>query len=578
MALTDPTAGLLPNMQQQQSPPAMTGGNGGDDGTAMQVEENDGISSQSGKTSPSKPSPSQADRRDLPKFLMKSVESSFPVGKNLSNAALHRLFKEAKKDFGSRKQSIVIPNMNLKRTHSNGSIENTEQPESPTDWRQPRKVVRKSMLSSINTGNHYLNDNNRFSPLASATQHAAFEHNTQPSTSFDSEKDGRSSLPSRRPPNTRCTYSAPRRETAKAAGEDGHGLPAPQESSATATTRRGRPPPFLIEGTTLRQILAVLGEKLSKGDFTVRQTSPVTLTLSVNKPEDHAVVKKLLAANDIKFITYTPKGEKPKNLILKGISGGFTADEVKADLDALNIPQLTISKVTVAPYNHRSENAAHFLVQLSPESNPQALTRCKHVLHQKVYWGKLQKPAVSQCINCMQLGHSSVNCNLKFRCGRCKEDHPKGDCKISKEVTDKSTLYCVNCEEMGHAASYRGCPFLILAKGVKNREAAARRNERQARFDQVASRTRQGSSQRPHLGMDTPPVVNAWSSKPNSGTHLFSNSPSCNPGTDTFMSDLEARIAKAVQSQLSSLVTLARQNAAKIDFLFQNLNFYDGSS
>lgn len=143
--------------------------------------------------------------------------------------------------------------------------------------------------------------------------------------------------------------------------------------------------------------------------------------------EAHTPAKEFLLENNTQFFTYTPKEKKPINLILKGIRGDFTADKVKTDLVALDIPQLTILKVFDLSFKHRAKNFTHFLVQLSPDRSPQSLTNYRYVLHQKVHWEKLVKPDVFLCMNCLQIGHSGINCNLDFHCSRCNHNHAKGE-------------------------------------------------------------------------------------------------------------------------------------------------------
>ena len=62
------------------------------------------------------------------------------------------------------------------------------------------------------------------------------------------------------------------------------------------------------------------------------------------------------------------------------------------------------------------------------------------------------------------MGHSSANCHLGYRCVKCAETHTPGQCKRTK--SDESVPYCVKCKSNGHVASYRGCPYLIVAQNT----------------------------------------------------------------------------------------------------------------
>jgi len=62
------------------------------------------------------------------------------------------------------------------------------------------------------------------------------------------------------------------------------------------------------------------------------------------------------------------------------------------------------------------------------------------------------------------LGHAAANCNLRYSCVKCKEDHEPGKCSIY--LGKNNELYCINCNSFGHPASYRGCSKTIK---IKNR-------------------------------------------------------------------------------------------------------------
>ena len=64
---------------------------------------------------------------------------------------------------------------------------------------------------------------------------------------------------------------------------------------------------------------------------------------------------------------------------------------------------------------------------------------------------------ITQCKNCQRFGHSAINCNLAYRCVKCNSDHEPKQCLLKKK--DDTTAYCTNCKELGHPASFRGCPI-----------------------------------------------------------------------------------------------------------------------
>ncbi|XP_036141932.1 uncharacterized protein LOC118645274 [Monomorium pharaonis] len=45
------------------------------------------------------------------------------------------------------------------------------------------------------------------------------------------------------------------------------------------------------------------------------------------------------------------------------------------------------------------------------------------------------------------------------RCVKCEENHEPGKCSSPpQQINERSKLFCVNCRNYGHPASYKGCP------------------------------------------------------------------------------------------------------------------------
>lgn len=47
---------------------------------------------------------------------------------------------------------------------------------------------------------------------------------------------------------------------------------------------------------------------------------------------------------------------------------------------------------------------------------------------------------------------------MQYRCVKCKNEHNPGEC--NNYNLGIKQVYCVNCNNFGHPASYRGCPRL----------------------------------------------------------------------------------------------------------------------
>ena len=108
-------------------------------------------------------------------------------------------------------------------------------------------------------------------------------------------------------------------------------------------------------------------------------------------------------------------------------------------------------------FNTRSDAKKNFLVQIQKDSDITELISLRHLLFQVISWDKLKKETIVQCKKCQGFNHMASNCSMGYKCVKCKIKHQPGACSIDKN-TERKDLYCVNCDQMGHPASYRGCP------------------------------------------------------------------------------------------------------------------------
>lgn len=564
-ALTGNPPAITSNAAHMPPPATNMGDAAGD--TVMQTDEV--VESISPALTQDNPPPAYArDRRDFTNFLAHSARASTSSKQGLSPATITKLFKQAKSEYGLKKQSAVAPDLSLKRARTGNSQENLYPSENDLPWETPKKFAKSASPLPTNERQSF-QDGNRFNSLVNVPQNVTFEHPPGPSDK------------NRRQPNqARAKHAGEaRRASANKPPPPQDDVNDPTASQASATTaptsapRRNRPPPLYITGISVKDLIAILLEQLKKNEFFIRQTDADNLSLFIFGMDNYTTAKKCLAEKNIQFYTFTPKSEKPKNVVLKGINGNYSADEVKSELTSLELPEVKVSKVTKITSNNLGINTSFFIVQLTAESNKLALTREKYILHQKVRWEKLRKQEVHRCTNCQGLGHSGSNCALAHRCCRCKETHAKGECKVPAGTTDRKSLYCVNCEEFGHAASYRGCPLLKLAGYCKVFNNTQHRSARQARLGQITDQFQPGSTRAPTTSR--PPEC-AWG-EVNTGRHLFPGPSPDNSNISSMLAESESRIIKALQDQLSNMMKIVNNNASRIDFLFKQAGFHDGS-
>lgn len=223
-------------------------------------------------------------------------------------------------------------------------------------------------------------------------------------------------------------------------------------------------PPLIIthELKNPRTFYEVVKKWAAKVHFRIRNGRHELITYL---KEDHDTIQKNLLEAQISFYTYTPKSEKPKRVVLKGLLAGvFTEDEILDDLkqqtaDVIKVTQMKSKKKGAeAPLNM-------YLVSFAPTASIGRITKsiqfcCDH----KIFWENYVMPRTgrgTQCWNCQQWGHHSRFCGQKRACLRCGGSCERGTCPKSPEAPPS----CANCQE-NHPSNYRGCR---IAKEYLNR-------------------------------------------------------------------------------------------------------------
>lgn len=267
----------------------------------------------------------------------------------------------------------------------------------------------------------------------------------------------------------------------------------PATQPITPNEKVYRPPPILIQGELASNTVQSLkNSDLAQDDFTVSISkglhSIMTTTQTVFEK-----VKTILKNKQIQFYTFTPKGVKPKSIILKGISEDFSAEQVELDLKSKNIPAVEILKVLELKYKRDNVAKQHLIVQISQKSSMKELFKIKSVLSLRTRWERLRRNRILQCMKCQRVGHTAANCEMNFRCLKCGESHNPGECPLNWETT-RNNFKCANCGKTGHPANYAGCPFLKFVKKAKKEEAINKNRRLDNRIEMLNSRIRPQAS------------------------------------------------------------------------------------
>ena len=172
----------------------------------------------------------------------------------------------------------------------------------------------------------------------------------------------------------------------------------------------------------------MMKEEINIKNIRLKDIRNKSIQINVNSSEIYKSVKEILSKNKIEYFTFTPRDEKPKSIILKGIKGDFSAKDIQDEICSLNLNNTEIIKIVKTKLSQRQDAQEHFFIQITPSSDPKNLYNIKTLACQKIRWEKYRSNKVFQCRNCQRVGHSSNNCKLEYRCVKCLDQHEPGKC------------------------------------------------------------------------------------------------------------------------------------------------------
>ncbi|XP_037916229.1 uncharacterized protein LOC119654760 [Hermetia illucens] len=193
-------------------------------------------------------------------------------------------------------------------------------------------------------------------------------------------------------------------------------------------------PPIIImeEDSAILQIISAHLDKLPN-KFTMKKGAKCTKVL-VNSIKEFDDTKRFLSTNDKKFFSYTPKCEKPVNMILRGLHSFHPRTDVMTALAQAGRSEATdVRQYETQRSIQEKRDLNLWLVSFKPGFNIAKLARTKTLLHTVVRFEAVRNKRTMQCKNCQRLGNAAANCFMPYRYVKCVDSHAPGKCTKSTE-------------------------------------------------------------------------------------------------------------------------------------------------
>lgn len=209
----------------------------------------------------------------------------------------------------------------------------------------------------------------------------------------------------------------------------------------------------------LRQVFIKMGFGFDKS-----QNAADGVRVFPDSETNYRKMVKFLDSENIEFHTYQLPSEKLLNVVLRGLSSDFLAEDIANDLIAQGFSP---EHVSVMKRVRDRRPMPLFLVKI--DRSQKDIYHITSVLGLPVSVESLKaRSGTGQCFRCQRFGHAQSNCRAAWRCVACGGPHSVKDCKKSPDRPPT----CANCDG-DHAASYKGCPRFPRPKPLA-RSASAR--------------------------------------------------------------------------------------------------------
>lgn len=208
----------------------------------------------------------------------------------------------------------------------------------------------------------------------------------------------------------------------------------------------------------------------------------------------------------IGYFTFTPKFQKPLQIVIKRLPTHVTAQQLQEELQVLDFPVINVRQLTIT----KQENGTFikcpipvWVVSLTNNDYGRSIYDLKAIQYQPVLIESYNPESkIYQCFNCQQYGHTSAGCHLPSKCVKCSQNHRIAECPIKGHSVEPK---CANCGQP-HTANFRQCEVAIQQKNALQQ----RKMNKQQRLQNREAHFKFYEKDFPRLPSVQPPP--AWSS------------------------------------------------------------------
>ncbi|GBM62564.1 hypothetical protein AVEN_189494-1, partial [Araneus ventricosus] len=183
------------------------------------------------------------------------------------------------------------------------------------------------------------------------------------------------------------------------------------------------------------------------------------IRMSPHSLEDRDKIIENLDKTEKEYVLSEPPESRPIKIVIKNLPPDHSKEHIVRDLEENKYKVIRINQLR----NFRLKTLLPiFLVELAKTPNANNIFQVEKINNFSVkieHYRKKQR--ATMCYRCSDFYHSARNCKCKPRCIKCNGTHETRSCSIKSKIDNP---ICINCNENGHLASWKGCPKYPVIK------------------------------------------------------------------------------------------------------------------